>query len=89
MTDIDKQLCRVCGYRFEDWYRWGEDGETSSFAICPCCGVEFGYGDSSLSAIRAWRERWISSDAQWSDRHTRHDGLDVESRLERLPSGFK
>lgn len=85
----DKPLCRVCGYRFENWYPWGEDGRTPSFAICPSCGVEFGYGDSSLSAIRTWRQRWISSGAKWSDPQTPHDGLDLESRLECVPLEFK
>ena len=33
-------ICRVCGYCDEELFPWGEDGETPTFEICPCCNVE-------------------------------------------------
>ena len=55
-------ICRICGYFEEDYFPWGEDGKTSSFDICSCCNVEFGYEDTILDSIRKFRANWIRSD---------------------------
>jgi hypothetical protein len=56
-------MCPVCG--------WGGLYEPShdrfgggSFEICPCCGVEFGYHDSTKSHS-VLREEWIANGARW------------------------
>lgn len=56
--EISKLICRVCG-KIQDDPPWGEDGKCPNYDICDCCGVEFGYGDCTLTAIRASRERWL------------------------------
>ena len=35
-------VCRVCGAEQPE-APWGDDGETPTYDICNCCGVEFGY----------------------------------------------
>ncbi|SDT07044.1 hypothetical protein SAMN04489812_4027 [Microlunatus soli] len=90
MTSSDPlRTCRVCGYYFNEWCPWGEDGRSPSFDTCPCCGVEFGYGDSSLVGVRRWREHWIAKGAPWSDGRTPSDGLDVDDRLKRVAAQFR
>lgn len=43
--------CRVCGLDQRE-LPWGEDGTSLTFAICDCCGVEFGYEDSAGEAVQ-------------------------------------
>lgn len=56
--------CRVCGFEQED-PPWGQDGNTPSFEICDCCGVEFGYEDRLDKSIQKYRENWINNGAKW------------------------
>jgi hypothetical protein len=64
---MKKYYCHVCGYPDLDYAPWGEDGQSPSFDICPCCGVEFGYEDATDIAKKIFRENWISSGAEWFD----------------------
>lgn len=54
------QKCRVCGHDCSPFFPWGPDGNFPSYSICPRCGIEFGYEDSSdegiLRARRAFFE---------------------------------
>jgi hypothetical protein len=63
-NEINKLICRVCG-KIQDDPPWGEDGKCPNYDICDCCGVEFGYGDCTLKAIRASRERWLANGGEW------------------------
>ncbi len=58
-----KNACPVCGYDGlnEPAYTDGE----ASFDICPCCGVQFGYGDASIKHD-VLRARWIDNGMRWS-----------------------
>ncbi len=58
----DMHNCRVCGHYHED-PPWGEYGDAPTYFICRCCGVEFGYEDSSDGAIKAYMERWKRGEA--------------------------
>lgn len=60
-------ICRVCGYCDEELFPWGEDGETPTFEICPCCNVEFGYEDAQITSIIRYREKWMKSSKFQSD----------------------
>ncbi|MBB2987548.1 hypothetical protein [Terracoccus luteus] len=82
--DLDRsRLCRVCGNQDLD-LPWGADGRTPSFAFCPCCGVEWGYQDSSPVGAARFREAWLSVGAPWRDPAIRADGLTSVERLRRL-----
>ncbi|WP_407906848.1 hypothetical protein [Escherichia coli] len=45
------EVCRVCGAEQPE-APWGDDGETPTYDICNCCGVEFGYEDSTVQSIK-------------------------------------
>ncbi|MDY6484932.1 hypothetical protein [Acinetobacter faecalis] len=53
--------CRICGFYDEEYYPWGEDGESPTYDICDYCGVEFGYEDCNLNSIRSYRKTWMHS----------------------------
>lgn len=55
---ISQLVCRVCG-KIQSDPPWGLDGQCPTYEICDCCGVEFGYGDCTPEAARAWRKHWI------------------------------
>lgn len=79
-------LCLVCGLdlRGVDDPPWGTSGEDPSYNFCPCCGVEFGYGDSSLTGIRTWRERWLL-DPAWATPLARPADWSLQDQLSQLP----
>lgn len=54
--------CRVCGLKQED-APWVKHGDTPSFEICDCCGVEFGYEDRINKSIQKYRENWLNNGA--------------------------
>jgi len=54
--------CPVCGYD-----RMSESPK--DFAICPCCGVEFGYDDFECSHSEL-RSQWISKGMPWFSQYT-------------------
>ena len=58
MTNNTKNNCRVCGLKQEE-PPWGGDGRSPTYDICDCCGVEFGYGDTTVSNCIAIRDYWI------------------------------
>jgi hypothetical protein len=59
-----KMRCRVCGL-LQSEPPWGCDGKSPTYDFCPCCGVEFGYGDASPVGIQRWRKNWIEKGAKW------------------------
>lgn len=62
---IKKTMCKVCGYDHSPYYPWGERGLFPTYDICDCCGIEFGYEDSSDEGIINAREKWIKSSYKW------------------------
>ncbi|WP_460042587.1 hypothetical protein [Pseudomonas sp. S2_H01] len=56
-------ICPVCGYPELDEPPYDGFG-CASYGICPCCGTEFGYDDSTL-AHSALRTKWISDGMCW------------------------
>lgn len=68
--DLDTGLfCPVCGYMldFKAWHKGN-----SSQEICPSCGTQFGYDDSSPTVdgvVKNWdelRKKWIANGMKWS-----------------------
>ncbi|MEP2827982.1 hypothetical protein [Parvibaculum sp.] len=61
---MTRHICPVCGYDglAEPAY---DAGGCSSFEICPCCGIEFGYQDATTSH-RVLRHRWVNQGMAWS-----------------------
>lgn len=81
-------FCRVCGLRFDD-PPWGLDGQSPSFDICPCCGVEFGYEDCNHAAIRGYRDEWIRDGMNWNYKKSRPEFWDVTAQMACIPERFR
>lgn len=56
-------ICPVCMYPDLDEAPYDSFG-CASYNICPCCGTEFGYDDSSVTHL-ALRQRWRESGMRW------------------------
>ena len=63
---MGNKFCKVCGYEL-GFAPWGENNNSPSFEICPCCGAEFGYDDYTTESIKTYRSNWIKSGAKWFD----------------------
>lgn len=63
---LNSYRCYVCGAPAED-PPWGHDGRTPSFDICPCCGCEHGYEDSTLAGIERLRAAWLAAGGHWRE----------------------
>lgn len=78
--DGSRWRCKVCGF-CQDHPPWGADGNTPSFGICDCCGVEFGYEDSTPAAAGAYRRSWLARGAPWLCEATRPPEWNLEQQL--------
>ena len=56
--NADLYKCRVCQFDCYPFLPWGVDGLTPSYSICPQCGVEFGYEDSSEEGLKKYRDAY-------------------------------
>lgn len=80
--------CRVCGFD-QGVEPWGEDGETPSFDICCCCGVQFGYEDCKEIGVREFRQEWINNGAKWFTPKDKPQDWSLEEQMKGIPDQFK
>lgn len=80
------RCCRVCGAFYDNFYPWGEDGKTASFAICSCCGVEFGNDDETPEEVDKSRTKWLKSGADWLKEKEKPTDWSREKQLENILS---
>ncbi|MCV6637183.1 hypothetical protein [Candidatus Albibeggiatoa sp. nov. NOAA] len=80
--------CRICGF-FLGYPPWGKDGKIPLFEYCPCCGVEFGYQDSTLKGIKKFREQWINNNMTWSYSEEKPLSWDYKQQLRSIPDKYK
>jgi len=78
----------VCGLRQEE-SPWGDDGKTPSFNICDCCGVEFGYEDNNLEAVKSYRKSWLQDGAKWFNSKAKPFDWNLKKQTKDIPSDFK
>ena len=88
MHNEDIFRCRICG-ALQDEAPWGDDGVTPSFNICDCCGVEFGYEDCTLSAVKKYREFWLTNGGHWISKSKELRDWSLEDQLEKIPEDYK
>lgn len=74
-------FCKICGLNLYPFFPWGEDGQAPTYDICPCCGVEFGYEDSSVIGVVKFREKWINAGALWSETSLKPRDWNFEEQL--------
>lgn len=80
-----ESICRVCGLDYgpdhPTWYSIRE----ASFDICVCCGVQFGYLDTSIETVREFRQEWISNGAKWQDHKACPKEWNVFEQMKAIP----
>ena len=79
--------CRVCGLYIET-LPWGEDGNSPTYEICPCCGVEFGYEDYTAESAKQYREKWIHEGANWFQPKQQPENWDRQQQSKNIPDNF-
>jgi len=81
-------FCRVCGLdQLEPQY--GENGNMPTYAICSCCGVEFGYGDMTVQSAKKFREKWIREGMKWSISEHMPENWSWEEQKKSIPDAFR
>jgi hypothetical protein len=76
-------VCPVCGYGALDEAPYDSYG-CASYSICPCCGTEFGYDDSTI-AHSLLQEKWVNNGAKWWSNNTLPpDGWDPVEQINNL-----
>lgn len=81
-------VCRVCGAEQPE-APWGDDGETPTYDICNCCGVEFGYEDSTVQSIKKYRAKWLDSGAKWMNKKSEPQNWSVDEQLAHIPLKYR
>ena len=83
----DLYICRICGSEQVD-APWGDDGESPTYEICDCCGVEFGYEDSTLQGIKKYRTKWLEDGAKWHSKKSEPENWSVVEQLSHIPEKY-
>ena len=83
MSNDIKYRCKVCG-RKDIIPPWGENGDLPIFDICECCGVEYGYEDSTETSTLNYRNKWIQNGAKWFCPEKRPPMWNLEEQLSTL-----
>jgi hypothetical protein len=78
-----EMACRICGLQQPEPI-WGADGQSPTYAICPCCGCEFGDDDCLPDAIQRRREKWVL-EGTWFDPTKRPTTWNKDEQLKKLP----
>ncbi|HGF2651789.1 TPA: hypothetical protein ACWXKB_005314 [Escherichia coli] len=81
-------VCRVCGAEQPE-APWGDDGETPTYDICNCCGVEFGYEDSTVQSIKKYKAKWLDSGAKWMNKESEPQNWSVDEQLAHIPLKYR
>ncbi|MBU2895224.1 hypothetical protein [Vibrio hepatarius] len=84
MTSKAQLACRVCGL-IQIEPPWGKDGNSPNYEICDCCGVEFGYEDSSLTGIKNYRKKWLQTGKNWVSKDDMPENWNVDEQLKNIP----
>ena len=87
MISKPNYYCRVCGL-IQDDPPWGNDNNTPSFNICSCCGVEFGYEDATLNAIKNYRTTWLANGSEWFETKDKPIEWLLENQLKNIPNEY-
>jgi len=83
---LNNSNCRVCGYAL-GFAPWGENNSDPTWEICPCCGTEFGYEDSTIAGVQQARQRWIEGGARWFDNKAKPANWDINLQLKNMHWG--
>lgn len=89
--DIEELNCRVCGFEYEEDPPWQRvDGDWyANYEVCACCNVQFGYEDTSLSSVKAFRDKWVSDGANFHYKNLKPKNWSYEEQLKNVPEQWK
>ncbi len=76
---MHKNNCKVCGLTLS-FAPWGEDGETPTWQICPCCGTEFGYEDCNKDSVIRKRNEWLADGCNWFDKSKKPENWSFDTQ---------
>lgn len=82
--ETHKYYCTVCGLPLGDFAPWGDDKESPTFDICPCCGVEWGNEDYTPESRTEYRNEWIESGAKWFEPQKKPESWNLEEQLNNI-----
>jgi hypothetical protein len=88
-------FCRVCGLFLgkdiegNDYFPWGEDGDSPSYDHCLCCGAEFGFHDNTQENVRKYREKWLSRGSSWRYPEYKPNNWSLENQLKNIPEEYR
>ena len=85
---MHKNNCRVCGYTLKV-SPWGEDEQTPSWEICPCCGTEFEYEDNTIKSVKIKRTDWIKKGEKWFDEKENPNDWSFEKQKTLIPNLYR
>ncbi|MBL7719068.1 MAG: hypothetical protein JNL72_09560 [Flavipsychrobacter sp.] len=89
MSTIENATCRVCGYVYPlDNPAWFNE-VTPSHDICICCGVQFGYEDTTNDGVTDYRKRWLANGAEWFSPDFKPKDWNLENQLMKIPEKWK
>ncbi len=79
---MNECICKICGYDiYPDKFR---GGDTPTYIICPCCGAESGYEDSTPKSIENCRQKWIDNQMIWFDKSIKPANWDFKQQIENI-----
>ncbi|MBN6075083.1 hypothetical protein HYE60_07480 [Aggregatibacter actinomycetemcomitans] len=85
MLNNNEYICRICGL-IQDEPTWEDDNP--SYNLCPCCGVEFGYEDTTLASIRNYRNKWANSGYKWVELNIKPQNWNLDEQLKNIPASY-
>ncbi len=87
MHSKSERYCRVCGLDN------GEEGVRdkygySTFFICDCCGIEFGYGDETKDDCISARTNWLAQKMEWWNKKKKSSDWNADEQLKNIPKAY-
>lgn len=87
MLNESTKFCRVCGLE-QPYPQYGEDGCSPTFEICECCGVEFGYEDTTAVGVKRFRHAWELNGRKWFEPDKMPENWSWEKQKLKIPYDF-
>lgn len=81
-------FCRVCGLE-QPYPQYGDNGNSPTYEICACCGVEFGYEDTTVQSAQKFRENWIGDGLKWFSPSEKPANWSWEEQKAYIPESFR
>lgn len=80
-----QHCCHVCGASLGEFAPWEGDGLNPTYAICDCCGVEFGYEDCQQFGVLRLRDSWLEGGAVWINPKAMPLAWSLDEQLKNIP----